>query len=70
MTQVTIARLEAGLAVLARITALDGSIYAPLVDKQEKELEMLRRQEDSVTRAKRLSETTTFKTTNFGMKNV
>jgi hypothetical protein len=55
----TIERVERGLAVLAHIMSMrdeDGSKYAPLYEKLEQELETLRRQQDTVARAKRLLE--------------
>jgi hypothetical protein len=51
---VTIERVERGLAVLAYMMSLDGPVYAPLFEKLEKELEMLRNNEDTAARAKRL----------------
>jgi hypothetical protein len=54
---VTIERLEGGLAVLAYIMSLDGSVYAPLFEKLERERAALRSCEDTVARAKRLLET-------------
>jgi hypothetical protein len=54
--EITIARLERGLAVLAYIMSRDGPAVAPLFDRLERELEALRRQQYAVARAKRLLE--------------
>jgi len=55
--EVTIERLERGLALLAYIMMRDGPVVAPLYERLEQELEALRRQQDIVARAKRLLET-------------
>jgi hypothetical protein len=54
---VTIERLERGLALLAYMMSLDGAVYAPLFEKLERELDMMRANENTVVRAKRLLET-------------
>lgn len=55
--EVTIERVERGLAVLAYIMTLDsGAKYALLFEKLEGELEAMRRQDGTVERAKRLLE--------------
>jgi hypothetical protein len=53
---VTIERLERALALCAYIMVLDGPVVAPLFEKLERELETMRRQQDTVARAKRLLE--------------
>ena len=54
---VTIERLELGLALLAYIIELDGPVVAPLYEKLEHELSAMRRQDDTVARARELLET-------------
>lgn len=54
--EVTIERLERGLALLAYLIELDGPVYAPLFEKLERELEAMRSRENTVARAKRLLE--------------
>jgi hypothetical protein len=51
---VTVERLERALVLLAYAMECDGPVYAPLFDKLEDELKTLRRQQDTVSRAKRL----------------
>ena len=53
---VTIERLERALALCAYIMVRDGPVVAPLFEKLERELETMRRQQDTVARAKRLLE--------------
>lgn len=53
---VTIARLERALALAAYLVVLDGPKRAPLFERLERDLAMLRQQEDTVARAKRLLE--------------
>jgi hypothetical protein len=53
--EVTIERVERGLAIMAYIITLDRK-YTPLFEKMEHELEAMRRQEGTVERAKRLFE--------------
>jgi hypothetical protein len=50
---ITIARLEAALAIVARAILLDGSIYAPIFDRLEREVAALRAADDAVSRAER-----------------
>jgi hypothetical protein len=57
MSEVTIERLERGLALLAYCIELDGPVVVPLFERLERELEAMRRQQDTVARAKRLLET-------------
>jgi hypothetical protein len=52
--EVTVERLERGLAILAYCMELDGPIVAPLFEKLELELASLRAREDTVARAKSL----------------
>jgi hypothetical protein len=54
---VTIERLERGLALLAYMVVLDGPVLAPLFDKLERELALMRAGQDTVSRAKALLET-------------
>jgi hypothetical protein len=51
---VTVERLERALVLLAYAMECDGPVYAPLFDKLERELETLRSQQDTLSRAKRL----------------
>jgi hypothetical protein len=53
---VTIERLERGLALCAYLVARDGPVVVPLFERLERELETMRRQQDTVGRAKRLLE--------------
>jgi hypothetical protein len=53
---ITIERLERGLALLAHLIVLDGPVYAPLFEKLERTLDVMRRRQDTVARAKRLLE--------------
>lgn len=57
MSEVTVERLERGLAVLAYLISRDGTVCAPLYEKLERELEALHNTEDTVARAKRRLET-------------
>jgi hypothetical protein len=52
---VTIERRERGLALFA-LVMLDGPVLAPLFDKLERDLEIMRASQDTVGRAKRLLE--------------
>jgi hypothetical protein len=53
---ITVERLERGLAIAAYVMSLDGPMCAPLFEKLERDLEAMRRQGDTVARAKRLLE--------------
>jgi hypothetical protein len=50
---ITVERLEAALAIVARAVVLDGPIYAPLFDRLEREIAEVRAQDDVVSRAER-----------------
>jgi hypothetical protein len=50
---ITVERLEAALAIVARGVVLDGPIYAPLFDRLEREIAALRAADDVVSRARR-----------------
>jgi hypothetical protein len=50
---ITVERLEAALAIVARAVVLDGPIYAPLFDRLEREIAALRAADDAVSRAQR-----------------
>jgi hypothetical protein len=52
MSEVTIERLERGLALLAYIIERDGPVYAPLFEKLERELAAMRSNRNVVDRAK------------------
>jgi hypothetical protein len=54
--EVTIERLERGLAFLAYLIELGGPVHAPLFEKLERELEAMRARENTVVRAKKLLE--------------
>jgi hypothetical protein len=54
--EITIERLERALALCAYLVELDGPIMVPMFERLERDLEALRRQEDTVERAKRLLE--------------
>jgi hypothetical protein len=53
---VTIERLERGLAIAAYVVMLDGPIAVPLFEKLERELAVMRADQDAVARAARLLE--------------
>jgi hypothetical protein len=53
---VTIERIERGLAVLAYLMSRDGPVLAPLFERLERELSMMRQTQDTMGRAKRLLE--------------
>jgi hypothetical protein len=55
---VTIERLERGLALCAYLVVRDGRVAVPLFERLERELAAMRRQEDTVDRAKKLLENT------------
>ncbi len=57
LSDVNVERVEWALAMVAYMMELDGPVYAPLYENLERALEELRRQEDTVARAKRLLET-------------
>lgn len=54
---ITVERLERALAVAAYVVVLDGPVMVPIFERLERELAAMRRQEDTVARAKRLLET-------------
>ncbi len=54
--KVTVERLELGLAALAYIMDRDGPVIAPIFERLERELAMMRKTQDTVARAKRLLE--------------
>ncbi|UVO35840.1 hypothetical protein KUL72_31705 [Bradyrhizobium arachidis] len=54
--EVTVERLERAVAVCAYIVVLDGPKRAPLFERLERELAVMRQTEDTVERAKRLLE--------------
>lgn len=53
---VTIARLEAALALVSYAIIEDGPIYTPILERLERELAALRAQDDAVSRARRYLE--------------
>jgi hypothetical protein len=53
---VTLDRLERGLALAAYLVVLDGPVLAPIFEKLERELEIMRGNQDAVGRAKLLLE--------------
>jgi hypothetical protein len=55
-TEVTIERLERGLAICAYLMVRDGPIVAPLFERMESDLAAMRQTQDTVERAKRLLE--------------
>jgi hypothetical protein len=54
--QITIERVERALALCAYFLVRDGPVIAPIFEKLERELEVMRTREDTVARAKRLLE--------------
>lgn len=48
---VTVERLERGLLMLAHIIRMDGDVYLPIFARLEQELEVARRQQDTMARA-------------------
>lgn len=54
--EMTVERLERALLVMAEIVVLHGPAYAPLLNRLERELEQLKR-DDPVAKARRLIET-------------
>jgi hypothetical protein len=56
MSEVTIERLERGLALCAYLVVLDGPVMVPLFERLERELAAMRQTQDTVARAKRLLE--------------
>lgn len=54
--EITVERLERALALCAYIIVLDGPAAAPIFERLERELEVMRTREDTVARAKRLLE--------------
>jgi hypothetical protein len=55
---VTLDRLERGLALMAYLVALDGEVLVPLFEKLERDLEAMRSNQDTITRARKLAEST------------
>lgn len=53
---VTIERLERALALCAYLVELDGPVVVPLFERLERDTAAMRRQQDTVERAKRLLE--------------
>jgi hypothetical protein len=56
MTEVTVERLERGLALCAYLVVLDGPVVVPIFERLERELATMRQTQDTVERAKRLQE--------------
>jgi len=52
----TIERLECALAAVAYMLILDGPVLAPLYEKLERELAVMRADQDTIGRAKKLLE--------------
>jgi hypothetical protein len=50
---ITVERLEAALAIVARAIIADGAVYAPIFDRLEQEIAALRANDDAVSRAHR-----------------
>jgi hypothetical protein len=50
---ITVERLEAALAIVARAIVLDGAVYAPIFDRLVREIAALRADDDVVSRAQR-----------------
>jgi hypothetical protein len=50
---ITVERLEAALAIVARAIIADGAVYAPIFDRLEREIAALRAHDDAVSRAQR-----------------
>jgi hypothetical protein len=55
--EITVPRLERGLAVAAQLVLLDGPIMVPMFERLERELAALRSQQAATERAKALLET-------------
>jgi hypothetical protein len=53
---VTIERFERALAICAHLVVRDGPVVAPLFERLERELAVMRQTQDTVARAKRLLE--------------
>lgn len=53
---VTIERLERALAAISYAILLDGPIYAPVLDRLEREIAAMRANEDAVSRARQYLE--------------
>jgi hypothetical protein len=53
---ITIERLERALVTMAYIVVRHGAVYAPILDRLEREIEDRRRQAEPVERARRLLE--------------
>ena len=51
---VTLDRLERGLALVAYLMELDGTVLAPIFEKLEREVEAMRARQDTTARARRL----------------
>ena len=60
---VTIERLERGLAIAAYVVMLDGPIAAPVFERLERELAAMRSTNDAVGRARKLLEARGISTT-------
>jgi hypothetical protein len=52
--EITVERLERGLAVCAQLVLLDGPVMIPMFERIERELAARRSQNDAVARAKAL----------------
>jgi hypothetical protein len=53
---VTLDRLERGLTLVAYLMQLDGPVLAPIFEKLERDLEVMRASQDTAARAQRLVE--------------
>jgi hypothetical protein len=54
--EVTLVRLERALAAISHAIMLDGPIYAPILERLEREIAALRADEDTVARARQYVE--------------
>jgi hypothetical protein len=54
--EVTLVRLERALAAISYAIVLDGPIYAPILERLEREITALRADEDTVARARQYVE--------------
>jgi hypothetical protein len=54
--EVTLVRLERALAAISYAIMLDGPIYAPILERLEREITALRADEDTVARARQYVE--------------
>jgi hypothetical protein len=54
--EVTLVRLERALAAISYAIMLDGPIYAPILERLEREIAALRADEDTVARARQYVE--------------